>query len=288
MRKFNIAGLTIEIIHNKLLALDRFKPFLYLNQESPDIIVEVSGCKSIEIPKGKMVLDEELKWVKNSNEEFSSSVYICKEEPNEIAYLLNTSNEWNKASIMYKENDFNAECAVTGPLGEILFRNRLLFHKGLVLHASAVQYEGKGILFSAPSETGKTTQARLWCEKMGAELINNDRPAVKVIENKAYVYGTPWSGLPSECNNNYSSLNAIVMLEQASENSIYKLNTSEAISRLMPRCFWPYYDSGLMDIAISNLERLLKNVPIYLLKCMPDMGAVELVYKTIWGNINEN
>jgi len=288
MQKINIAGLTIGIIHKKLLTLDRFKPFLYWGEETPDIIVEVSGCKCVPSPKGKMVLDEKLKWVKNSDEEDSLSVYICKEEPDEIAYLLNTNSGWNKAKIMYKEKDFNAECAVTGPLGEILFRNRLLFEKGLVLHASAVQYEGKGILFSAPSETGKTTQARLWCEKMGAELINNDRPAVKVVKNKVYVYGTPWSGLPEECNNNNSTLNAIIMLEQAPKNSIYKLNTAEAISRLMPRCFLPYYDSGLMSIAISNLEELLKNIPIYLLKCRPDMEAVELVYKTIWRNVDED
>ncbi|MEQ8154200.1 MAG: hypothetical protein ABRQ25_04865 [Clostridiaceae bacterium] len=284
MQKVNIAGLTIEIINNKLLTLDRFKPFLYFGEETPDIIMDVRGCQCIHPPQGKIVLDEKIKWVKGSDEEGDSSVYICKEEPDEIAYLLNTNNEWNKASIMYKENDFNAECAATGPLGEILFRNGLLFNRGLVLHASAVQYEGKGIVFSAPSETGKTTQASLWCENMGATLINNDRPAIKIIGDKPYVYGTPWSGLPSECNNNYAPLTAIVMLEQSYENSIYKLNTQEAILRLMPRCFLPYYDKSLMNIAINNLEDLLKGTPIYLLKCRPDKEAVELVYKTIWRN----
>lgn len=285
MQKINIAGLTIEIIHNKLLTLDKFKPFLYLGKDASDITLEVNGSKCISRPQGKMVLNEKLKWIKSLDENNSSSVYICKEEPDDIAYLLNTNNEWNKASIIYQEADYNAEWAVSGPLIEILFRNRLLFNKGLVLHASAVEYEGKGIIFSAPSETGKTTQARLWCENMGATLINNDRPAVKIIDNKAYVYGTPWSGLPSECNNNSAQLSAIVMLEQADENSIYKLNTKEAISRLMPRCFLPYYDGGLMNIAISNLEELMRDIPVYLLKCRPDMGAVELVYKTIWRDI---
>jgi hypothetical protein len=285
MQRFNIAGLTIIIIHNKPLALHKFKPFLYLGTETPDIAMEINSCEHISIPQGEMVLDEGFKWVKNANENSNSSVYLCKEEPDQIAYLLNVNNEWNKASIMYQEADFYAEVAVMGPLSEILFRNRLLFNKGLVLHASAVQYEGKGILFSAPSETGKTTQANLWCKEMGATLINNDRPAVKVIGSEAYVYGTPWSGCIAECNNSYAPVAAIIMLEQATENSICKLNTNEAIPRLMPRCFLPYYDSYLMNIAIDNLESILKKIPIYLLKCTPDREAVELVYKTLWGNV---
>lgn len=285
MQRVNIAGLTIEIAHNKSLTLDKFKPFLYLGEETPDITVKVNGCKYIPRPQGKMVLDEKLKWVKKLNENSNSSVYLCKEEPDDIAYLLNINNEWNKACIMYQEADFNAEYAVTGPLSEILFRNRLLFNNGLVLHASAVQFEGKGILFSAPSETGKTTQANLWCKEMGATLINNDRPAVKVIGSKAYVYGTPWSGDISQCNNSYAPLATIVMLEQSTENSIIKLNTKEAILRLMPRCFLPYYDGFLMNIAIDNLEDILQKSPVYLLRCRPDREAVQLVYKTIWRDV---
>lgn len=284
MKKINVAGLTIEIIHNKSLTLDKFKPFLYFGEQTPDITVNVIGCKYIQRPQGKMILDEKFKWVKNLEEKSNLYVYLCKEEPEDIAYLLNVNNEWNKACIMYKEPDFNAESAVTGPLSEILFRNRLLFNKGLVLHASAVQCEGKGILFSAPSETGKTTQANLWCKEMGATLINNDRPAVKVIGSEVYVYGTPWSGDIAECNNSYAPLTAIVMLEQSTENSICKLNINEAILKLMPRCFLPYYDSYLMNIAIDNLESIMKKIPIYLLKCRPDREAVELVYKTIWRN----
>jgi hypothetical protein len=285
MQRFNIAGLTVEVIHNKSLTLDKLKPFLYFGEESTDITIKVNGSKYIPKPQGKMVLDESFKWIKNLNESSNLSVYICKEELDEIACLLSVNNEWNKASIVYQEDDFDVEFAVTGPLGEILFRNRLLFHNGLVVHASAIEWEGKGILFSAPSGTGKTTQANLWCKEMGATIINNDRPALKVIDDKVYAYGTPWNGSVEECNNSYAPLTAIVMLEQATENFICKLNTNEAILKLMPRCFLPYYDSCLMNLAIDNLEDILKKTPIYLLKCRPDREAVELVYKTIWRNV---
>ncbi|QAA34511.1 hypothetical protein [Clostridium manihotivorum] len=282
MQKISIADLKIEIDSNKTLQLEKFKPFECLDKQKPQIIVKVSASEYIPKPSGKVVLDEKIVWVKNEDGEQDTSVYICRKEPDDIAYLLSTNEQWSKANICYKQPEFDGESAATGPLGEILFRNRLLFNQGLVVHASAVEYDGKGIIFSAPSETGKTTQAKLWCEKMGAELINNDRPAIRIIDNKPYIYGTPWSGEPSECNNNSASLSAIIMLEQASKNYIVKLSTEEAVTRLMPRCFLPYYDRDLMNIAMNNLENLLRLVPVYLLKCKPDLEAVDLVYKTIW------
>lgn len=282
MQKISIADLKIEITSNKTLDLEKFKPFECLNKKEPEIILKVSASEYIPKPRGKVVLDEKIVWAKSEGGEQDTSVYICRNEPDDIAYLLSTNNQWNEADIFYKQSEFDGESAATGPLAEILFRNRLLFNQGLVVHASAVEYNGKGILFSAPSETGKTTQAKLWCEKMGAKLINNDRPAIRIIDNKPYIYGTPWSGEPSECNNNSASLSAIIMLEQASNNSIIPLNTEEAVSRLMPRCFLPYYDRELMNTAINNLESLLRLIPVYLLKCKPDLEAVDLVYKTIW------
>lgn len=284
MMKVSISGLIIEIIHSGFLDIDTYKPFLYFGDKAPDIRLEIEGHRKVERPRGSFILDEKLKWIKDFERDNTLSVYVPKENPNEVAYLLDVDNKWEKAKIIYQEGSFSEECAASGPLAEILFRNALLFHKGLVLHASAIQLDGKGILFSAPSETGKTTQARLWCQEKGATLINNDRPAIRVIGNKPYIYGTPWSGTVSECNNNDSQLDAIVMLEQAGSNSIYELSISEAIPRLMPRCFLPYVEAYLMKIAIGNLEEILKRTPVYLLKCKPDVEAVELVYKTVWRN----
>lgn len=37
-----------------------------------------------------------------------------------------------------------------------------IINQGFQLHASVINWKDKGILFSAPSGTGKSTQADLW------------------------------------------------------------------------------------------------------------------------------
>ena len=52
-------------------------------------------------------------------------------------------------------------CDLIG-LEALLHQNR-----GLLLHASFIRWQGSGILFSAPSGTGKSTQANLWVQHQG-------------------------------------------------------------------------------------------------------------------------
>ena len=64
-------------------------------------------------------------------------------------------------------------------------------HGGFLLHASVIEYEGGAILFTAPSETGKSTQAQLWCDHAGAALVNGDRAAVRIMDGQVLACGTP-------------------------------------------------------------------------------------------------
>jgi hypothetical protein len=49
----------------------------------------------------------------------------------------------------------------------------------------------------------------------------------------------------------------------------------------MPRCFLPYFDTDLMPQAMTVLERLVNDIPVFLLKCRPDYEAVELVRRCL-------
>ena len=54
---------------------------------------------------------------------------------------------------------------------------RLLDDDIILFHCSALQMDGKAVLISAPSGTGKSTHARLWKEYFGEKVsgINVDR-----------------------------------------------------------------------------------------------------------------
>ena len=65
----------------------------------------------------------------------------------------------------------------------------------LLIHASVTMKDGKGYLFLGKSGTGKSTHSQLWLKHIpGTELLNDDNPAVRLINDEVIVYGTPWSG----------------------------------------------------------------------------------------------
>lgn len=60
----------------------------------------------------------------------------------------------------------------------------------LVLHCAYMQREGKAILFSAPSGTGKTTQATLWEKHRGTRVVNGDKALIRRVDGYAAVIYT--------------------------------------------------------------------------------------------------
>ena len=141
----------------------------------------------------------------------------------------------------------------------LVFQNYLLHYDGIVVHASSLEWNGKGIIFSAPSGTGKSTHVKLWQEYFGSEvkLLNDDSPAIRFRDGNPFIFGTPWSGSSNLHSNGSAPLSAIVLLQQASDNSIKQLSNQEAIAKLMPRVFLPYYDEDMMNKACDVFERII-------------------------------
>lgn len=278
--QIGIAGVHISIISQGKLKLDhQMKRFLIKekNKVEADIHLSIIRQKEIPLPQDLISLDDHIKWMAGDGEEDEIRIYIKDKEENMAAYCLITNKRWNRATILMKNTDRYSISLFRGSLGEILFRNYILNQQGIVIHAAAIQCEHNGIVFSAPSGTGKTTQANLWRKYKKATMINADRPAIKIQGEEAYVYGTLWNGSSPKCMNSYAKLKAIVMIEQAPHNSITKLSGKEALSKLMPRCFLPYFTKEMMNIALINIEKIIERTPVYLLKCRPDKEAVELV-----------
>ena len=167
------------------------------------------------------------------------------------------------------------------------FASALLNFDGFCLHASAVNLEKKAVLFSAPCGTGKSTHANLWQQHFGCEqavIINDDKPALRLMGDKFYVYGTPWSG-KSDLNTNIKvPLQAIVFLEQAAENQILPLSSKEAVKLLIYQSVRPGSDSGKMSRLLSLLDALLLNTPIYQMGCTISTDAVKMVYNQIYAS----
>jgi hypothetical protein len=280
MPKIDIAGVLLDI--NTEDSYSTLVPFTSLSKEEPNINISFIDSDYIPEPEGPVLLDEKIKWYRNSDNQQDISICIYNIGTKVINSIMHVDRLWEKANITYAGKNSHSS-TMAGPLGELLVRNKIIFFQGMALHAAAIEWEGKGIIFSAPSGTGKSTQANLWVKYKEAIVINGDRSIIRAVEDQIYVYGSPWCGSSAQYLNKRAPLKAIVILEQAEENKLKLLDKPEALIRLLPRCFLPYYDDGgeVMNKALENVDKIISSIPIYLLKCRPEKEAVDLVYECV-------
>ena len=157
----------------------------------------------------------------------------------------------------------------------------LLELDALMLHASFVRFEGRGILFSGPSGIGKSTQARLWETFRGAQTLNGDRAAIRCADGQWRAYGLPLAGSSRIFRNESAPIGAIVVLRQAPRNHIRPMSPAEAIRALLPEFSIHRWDREFLDRVLDLSTALLTAVPVYLLECTPEESAVELLQRTI-------
>jgi len=170
----------------------------------------------------------------------------------------------------------------TGLSMYIGFETVFMLANALMLHSSFVKFNECGILFSAPSGTGKSTQAELWKEHMGADIINGDRAGV-INENGSWVaYGLNYAGSSNIFRNEKAPVKAVVMLKQGPENTIRRLGAREALTLLYPQLSIHVWDDRFVTRALNILQELITTVPVYELSCLPDKGAVELLHNTLF------
>lgn len=155
------------------------------------------------------------------------------------------------------------------PEKEIFLRFGTLF-----LHASQIAWKGKGVLFSAPSGTGKTTQATLWKKCRGAEIVCNDRTLTRKVNGTWRTYGYPVDGSEPVCSSKVHDLGAVVLLEQGENNSVCRLRPSQAVPLLMRQVVIDGWNGKAREASMDLLLTMMEDIPAYLLTCTPDERAV--------------
>lgn len=149
----------------------------------------------------------------------------------------------------------------------------LLPFRVLTFHASYIGTDGGAVLFTAPSQTGKSTQAALWERTRGARVLNGDKAAVRLSEVPT-AHGLPFSGTSGICENVSLPLRCVVVLSQARENTARRLGATEALRLLAPNVFADMSVETEWRQTLSLLLDLVSAVPVYALACTPDEGAV--------------
>lgn len=162
------------------------------------------------------------------------------------------------------------------------FCQKIIKYNAMLIHSSAIEYKGKAYLFSANSGVGKSTHTSLWRKAFGndVKMINDDKPVVRIVNEKAVVYGTPFDGGSGIANNISASLGAVVFIERGESNSIRKAETPEIIKRL-------YFSTAHFvsrETAynmLTNFEKLITCTDFYILTCNMDISAAYIARDVI-------
>lgn len=134
----------------------------------------------------------------------------------------------------------------------------------VLFHGSAVAIDGRGIILTAPSGTGKSTLARNLKSILGDRLqyINDDKPLVHADENGAIVYGTPWDGKHHLSNNASAKVEAIFIIERAETPWITEIQPREVIDVILQQTNRPD-EVALLGKTMEIINLLCQTVKFY-------------------------
>lgn len=159
----------------------------------------------------------------------------------------------------------------------LMYSMRTSTENTLVIHASAVLYNGRAYAFTGKSGSGKSTHSRLWLENIeGTSLLNDDNPVIRIKDGIAMIYGSPWSG-KTPCHINAGApLQAVAHIFQATSNSLSRLHGVSAYASFIGSCSCLKWDRKIADAVNATVERLLGLCSFYRLDCLPDRNAALL------------
>lgn len=152
-------------------------------------------------------------------------------------------------------------------------------YNGFFFHCSCFEFEGNAYIFTAKSGTGKSTHTRLWRKVFGDKvtMINDDKPIIRLLNDKFFVFGTPWNGKHSISNNIKAPIKAVFYLHQAKENKVEKCEPIDAISKILSQTILP--DSKTtMNTLLDMTEKFVTDIPVFDLYCNISEDAVNTAY----------
>lgn len=160
-------------------------------------------------------------------------------------------------------------------LSLLAMERRLIGRGAITLHCAYMRYKDEAILFSAPSGTGKTTQATLWEQYRGSRVINGDKSLLQQIDGRWTARGWPVCGSSGICHNEDTPIRAIVMLSQGKTDTIRRLSPFQAFTQIYSQITINSWNREAQQRSMDLIEALVAQVPVYHLSCTISENAVK-------------
>lgn len=285
---FRIADLLIcihtQLILDKFYELENYR-ILDINDQKVDIEYTIKIINGKWEKNGEKIQEVRKTCIYETNESYFKYFFWSVHTDEKFVILEQKKKDYQHFNIyipqkavdnLLKEFHVSAFLSIERPL---------LRYNAFQLHASVIDWYEKGILFSAPSGTGKSTQANMWEKYENAVIVNGDRAIIRKKNNRFRVYGSPYAGTSGVYTNISVPICAIVILAQGKENHIEKLKSLESFKKIYSESTICAWDRQFIEEFIDLLGGLIRNIPVYYLSCRPEKAAVELLKNVL---LNEN
>jgi len=291
--RYRIADLILEFNHPTHIALnhilDSFRDFqINIADGKADITINISPEKApVTADMGLLRTDESIAWgdrFRFYEKEDTFITTIVNEQGNGTWYQYSKRN-FEQSTIYVPESSAAEQSAVITWMSMMIFGQASLLHETIMIHASVVNHEGNGIAFLGKSGTGKSTHSRLWLTHIpNTVLLNDDNPAVRITAEGIFIYGTPWSGKTPCYKNERLPLKAFVRLQQAPANTFTWQPGLKGFIAVLPSCTAIRWNKDLFAGMNTILEKIVAEIPVGYLQCLPDAAAAQLCHSFIFGS----
>jgi hypothetical protein len=301
---FQVGGVSVQLtsldatVVNLVPSLEPFR----IGSSSTDIAISVEWANSLDPTRGSKLFDSGSVWRLYEGDagfQFDFSAPLLGNQPYK---RLLVDRSFKRASLQMSDRCFAGTSYVPAPLeyplDELLIMHRLTQEKAIELHGCGiVRADGIGNLFVGHSGAGKSTTTRLWTALEDVEVLSDDRIIVRRHEKaqqqvprgfasrhasekqnrKIRIYGTPWHGEAMYASPNSAPLARIFILEHGHGNVLTPLSPSQAVAELFARSFVPFHRHEYVESALTFLEEVVENVPVYRFAFEPDHRAVDTI-----------
>ena len=206
--------------------------------------------------------------------ELQAKDYIAYEEP---LFTVSVSEE--------EIDDERTRSATDRPRGyyESIVAYRKIAEKlpeydAFLFHGSVIEYKDRAYIITANSGVGKTTHTRLWLREFAEEvdIINGDKPIVRIVDGIPFAYGTPWQGKENYGKNARCQLHGIAFLERGEKNLASRITPTQAVTRFMKQIYIPKQSASLTLKTMTLADMIIRGVRLVLLACNMDPEAAHV------------
>ena len=151
-------------------------------------------------------------------------------------------------------------------------------YDAFLFHGSVIELNGQAYIITAHSGVGKTTHTRLWMSEFAgeAEVLNGDKPIIRIVDGVAYACGTPWQGKENYGKNMMCPVAGFAFLSRAEKNRASVIDTADAVIRFMSQIYLPKKSKVMLAKTLTLADKVLKSARLVHLECNMEPEAAHV------------